>query len=93
MVLETCMLAINLLGPCASADPRCWSSQFRCFAARRDQVYGLAAFVLGNDLLAADWLIHPALGLGRRPPCSLLMNNEGYSQVCEYLVRMDYGVY
>lgn len=32
-----------------------------------DQVRGLAAFVLGNHQLAANWLIEPALGLGGRP--------------------------
>ncbi|WP_050580661.1 MULTISPECIES: antitoxin Xre/MbcA/ParS toxin-binding domain-containing protein [Pseudomonas] len=58
-----------------------------------DQVRGLAAFVLGNHQLAANWLIEPALGLGGGAPCSLLMDNEGYRQVCECLVRMDYGVY
>lgn len=87
------MLEIDLLGPCPSANPGCWSSQFRCFVARRDQVRRHAAFVLGNDLLASDWLTQPALGLGSRTPCSLLAENEGYRHVYEYLVRIDYGVY
>ncbi len=87
------MVAIDLLGPCPSADPSCWSSQFRCFVARRDQVRSLAAFVLGNDRLASDWLTQPALGLGGRAPCSLLADIAGYRHVCEYLVRIDYGVY
>ncbi|WP_418942072.1 antitoxin Xre/MbcA/ParS toxin-binding domain-containing protein [Pseudomonas putida] len=87
------MLVISLLAPCPSAEPRCWSSQFRCFVARKDQVRSQAAFVLGNDRLASDWLIQPALGLGGRTPCSLLADNEGYRHVCEYLLRIDYGVY
>ncbi|WP_081717225.1 MULTISPECIES: antitoxin Xre/MbcA/ParS toxin-binding domain-containing protein [unclassified Pseudomonas] len=87
------MLAIDLLGPCSSANSRCWSIQFRCFVARKDQVRSQAAFVLGNDRLASDWLTLPAVGLERRSPCSLLADNEGYRHVCEYLVRINYGVY
>ncbi|MBS7596900.1 DUF2384 domain-containing protein [Pseudomonas sp. RC2C2] len=87
------MQAIDLLGPCPSVRSRCWSSQFRCFVARRQQVRNLAAYVLGNDRLALEWLTRPALGLDRRIPCSLLVDTQGYRQVCEHLVRIAYGVY
>lgn len=87
------MLAIDLLGPCPSARFRCWSSQFRCFVARRDQVQSQAAYVLGNDRLASEWLSRPALGLDKRTPCSLLVDANGYRQVCDHLSRIEYGVY
>ncbi|WP_422903177.1 antitoxin Xre/MbcA/ParS toxin-binding domain-containing protein [Pseudomonas chlororaphis] len=87
------MLAIYLLGPCLSARPRCWSSQYRCFVARRDQVQNQAAYVLGNDRLASEWLMRPALSLGKRTPCSLLVDTKGFRQVCEHLMRIEYGVY
>ncbi|WP_406834018.1 antitoxin Xre/MbcA/ParS toxin-binding domain-containing protein [Pseudomonas asiatica] len=87
------MVAIDLLGPCSSANPRCWTSQFRCFVARKEKVRSQAAFVLGNDRLASEWLSQPALGLGGRTPCSLLADIAGYRDVCDYLVRIDYGVY
>ncbi|POF91297.1 antitoxin Xre/MbcA/ParS toxin-binding domain-containing protein [Pseudomonas putida] len=87
------MLSIGLLGPCSSAAPRCWSRQYRCFVARRGQVQSLAAHVLGNDRLAYEWLKRPAIGLGRRIPYSLLADAEGYRQVCEHLMRIEYGVY
>ncbi|AVX92191.1 hypothetical protein PkP19E3_31210 (plasmid) [Pseudomonas koreensis] len=86
------MLSIDLLGPCSAAAHHCWSSQYRCFVARRRQVLDQAAYVLGDERLAAEWLTRPALGLGKRTPCSLL-KSEGYRQVCELLVRIEHGVY
>ncbi|QPN45440.1 DUF2384 domain-containing protein [Priestia aryabhattai] len=53
----------------------------------------MAAHVLGNDRLAYEWLKRPAIGLGRRIPYSLLADAEGYRQVCEHLMRIEYGVY
>lgn len=87
------MISIDLLGPCSFAPPRCWSGQYRCFVARRDQVQGKATHVFGNDRLASDWLTRPALGLDKRTPCSLLMESKGLRQVCELLMRIEYGVY
>lgn len=87
------MLAINLLGPCPSARPSCWSSRYRCLVARWNQVQTLATFVLGNDRLASDWLTRPALGLDMRSPCSLLGDVQGYRQICDHLKRIEYGVY
>lgn len=54
------MLSIDLLGPCSPTPHHCWSSQYRCFAARRRQVLGQAAYVLGDERLAAEWLTLPA---------------------------------
>ncbi|MNJ55454.1 hypothetical protein D3C77_509450 [compost metagenome] len=87
------MLSIDLLGPCSSAPARCWSGQYRCFVLRRKQVHRLATYVLGNDRLASEWLMRPAIGLDRRTPCSLLADARGYRQVCEHLMRIEYGVY
>ncbi|EMW0968923.1 MbcA/ParS/Xre antitoxin family protein [Pseudomonas alloputida] len=87
------MLTTDLLGPCPFAPSHCWSSQHRCFVARREQVQGQAAYVLGNNRLAAEWLKRPAIGLDRRIPCSLLADAQGYRQVCDYLMRIEYGVY
>ncbi|WP_433885738.1 antitoxin Xre/MbcA/ParS toxin-binding domain-containing protein [Pseudomonas vranovensis] len=52
-----------------------------------------AAYVLGNHRLASEWLTRPALGLGKRTPCSLLEEAQGYRQVCEHFMRIEYGVY
>ncbi|MNJ67875.1 hypothetical protein D3C77_640800 [compost metagenome] len=87
------MQAIDIFGPCPSAQSHCWSGQFRCFIARQEQVRDLAAYVLGNDRLASEWLTRPALGLDKRCPCQLLINTEGYRQVGQFLTRIEYGVY
>lgn len=87
------MLTIALLGPCASSPVRCWSAQYRCYVARRDQILGQAAHVLGNARLAAGWLSRPAIGLDRRAPCSLLVDPGDYQRVCIHLTRIEYGVY
>ncbi len=87
------MLTIDLLAPCSSAPLCCWSGQYRCFVARREQVQGQATHVLGNGRLASAWLTRPALGLDSRTPCCLLQNSKGFSQVRELLMRIEYGVY
>lgn len=87
------MLAIHLFGYCPPTPPRCWSNQFRCFVARRNQVVRQAIHVLGNDRLASEWLTRPALGLGKRTPCTLLTDYEGFLQVWQHLTRIEYGVY
>ncbi|NVZ75193.1 DUF2384 domain-containing protein [Pseudomonas gingeri] len=87
------MVEINLLGPCASSHARCWSKQYRCFMARRDRILTQAAYVLGSYRLASEWLTRPALGLDSRTPCSLLADAGGYRQVCDHLLRIEYGVY
>jgi putative toxin-antitoxin system antitoxin component (TIGR02293 family) len=87
------MVAINLRSPCASSHARCWSAQHRCFVARRDQVLTQATYVLGSYRLASEWLMRPAFGLDKRTPCSLLAGADGYRQVCDLLMRIEYGVY
>lgn len=87
------MLTIDLLGPCSSAPPRCWSGQYRCLKARRDQAQIQATHVLGRDRAAAEWLRRPAIGLDKRSPCSLLGDAQGYRTVRDYLLRVEYGVY
>ncbi|WP_410011100.1 antitoxin Xre/MbcA/ParS toxin-binding domain-containing protein [Pseudomonas sp. LRP2-20] len=48
--------------------------------------------VLGNSELAEAWLTKQAIGLGRRLPCMLLETDQGYMEVVDFLVRLDYGV-
>ncbi len=84
------MVTIALLGRCRSSLIGCWSAGFRCFAARLDQVQGKAVNVFGTPQDALAWLNRPAIGLGRRVPCQLLSNDDGYLQILE---RIEYGVY
>lgn len=55
---------------CRCIEWQRWNSQFGCFVVRRDQIRSLAVYVSVNDVLAADWLTQPTLGLGRQTPCS-----------------------
>jgi putative toxin-antitoxin system antitoxin component (TIGR02293 family) len=49
--------------------------------------------VLGNPELAEAWLTKQAIGLNRRLPCMLLETDQGYTEVVDFLTRLDYGVY
>ncbi|WBM48013.1 MULTISPECIES: antitoxin Xre/MbcA/ParS toxin-binding domain-containing protein [Pseudomonas] len=60
---------------------------------RREQILATAEQVFGNRKLAEKWFTKPAIGLGRRLPCVLLETNEGYTELADFLVRLDYGVY
>ncbi|WP_122389975.1 antitoxin Xre/MbcA/ParS toxin-binding domain-containing protein [Pseudomonas amygdali] len=87
------MVSIALQGLCPSSLIGCWSAEFRCFAARLEEVHRQAAYVFGNPQQATVWLQRPALGLDWRVPCRLLSNADGYLQVVNYLERVKYGVY
>ncbi len=87
------MVAIALQGLCRSSVIGCWSGEFRCFAARLDQIQGQATNVFGTPQQAIAWLKRPAIGLDWRVPYELLSNAEGYLRVANYLERIKYGVY
>ncbi|WP_082421405.1 antitoxin Xre/MbcA/ParS toxin-binding domain-containing protein [Pseudomonas sp. NBRC 111140] len=72
---------------------RCWSLKHRCFMRRREQILMTAEQVLGNSELAEAWLTKQAIGLSRRLPCMLLETDQGYTEVVDFLTRLDYGVY
>lgn len=57
------------------------------------EVYGRATEILGDDELARDWLLKPAIGLENRRPVDLLSTSAGMEAVEDYLTRIEYGVY
>ncbi|WP_449434845.1 antitoxin Xre/MbcA/ParS toxin-binding domain-containing protein [Pseudomonas putida] len=71
----------------------CWTSAHALFLTRRQRVLVKATEVLGSADIARHWLIRPAIGLANRPPCALLENSRGYTYVCDFLCRLEYGVY
>ncbi|HDS1696168.1 MULTISPECIES: antitoxin Xre/MbcA/ParS toxin-binding domain-containing protein [Pseudomonas] len=87
------MTELNVLVPGTPCSARCWSINHRCFMRRREQILTMAEPVFGNRKLAEKWFTTPAIGLGRRLPCMLLDTNEGYTELADFLVQLDYGVY
>lgn len=83
----------EIVGRCFRAPIECWSREHRCFVSRREQILLLANRVLGSSKAAERWLIDPALGLGHRVPCGLLLTGSGYTEIAELLSRIEYGVY
>ncbi|WP_425337427.1 antitoxin Xre/MbcA/ParS toxin-binding domain-containing protein [Pseudomonas vranovensis] len=49
--------------------------------------------MFGNHALAEAWFTRQAIGLGRRLPCMLLETDRGYTEVADFLIRLDYGVH
>lgn len=78
---------------CAGTTTQCWTSGHGAFLARRQRILQKATEVLGSRGIAELWLIRPAIGLGYFAPCSLLAQYESYTQVCDLLFRLEYGVY
>ncbi|WP_181005317.1 antitoxin Xre/MbcA/ParS toxin-binding domain-containing protein [Pseudomonas putida] len=60
---------------------------------RREQILMTAEQVLGNSELAEAWLTKQAIGLSWRLPGMLLETDQGYTEVVDFLTRLDYGVY
>ncbi|WP_434519680.1 antitoxin Xre/MbcA/ParS toxin-binding domain-containing protein [Pseudomonas sp. NFX1] len=90
------MLKMTELSVLVSSTPflaRCWSLRHRCFMTRREQILTAAEQIFGNRKLAEAWFTKPAIGLGRRLPCMLLETSEGYAELADFLIRLDYGVY
>lgn len=71
----------------------CLSIEHRYFAQRRELVLNEAERVLGAKKAADQWFVHPALALNYQPPCLLLSTSQGYRQVLDLLVQIEYGVY
>lgn len=91
---ELCSMTVfRILVPSSPFPERCWSLKHRCFMRRREQILMTAEQVFGNPELAEAWLTKQAIGLSRRLPCMLLETDQGYMEVADFLVRLDYGVY
>lgn len=57
------------------------------------EVLAKATDVMGNQVLAEQWLITPAIALDRRRPIDLLSSPAGVEAVEQLLGRLQYGVY
>lgn len=90
---EPRMTAFRVLALSSPFPNRCWSLNHHCFMRRRHEILMTGEQVFGNRELAEAWFTKPAIGLGRRLPCMLLKTNNGYTELAEFLVRLDYGVY
>ncbi|MCO6690564.1 DUF2384 domain-containing protein [Pseudomonas asiatica] len=53
----------------------------------------IAIGVFGRRELAERWMISPALGLGHHAPCTLLGHHATYALLCDFLERLEHGVY
>lgn len=60
---------------------------------RREKILTTAEQVFGNRELAEAWFTKQAIGLSRRLPCMLLETDQEYTEVADFLVRLDYGVH
>ncbi|MEJ5905625.1 MbcA/ParS/Xre antitoxin family protein [Pseudomonas kermanshahensis] len=58
----------------------------------REQILTTAQQVFGNPERAQAWLIKQAIGLSQRLQFMLLNTDQGYMEVADFLVRLDYGV-
>lgn len=56
-------------------------------------VFALAERVIGPHQIAQRWITAPSLGLNGYAPIDLLINPFGYEIVCDFLARLEYGVY
>lgn len=78
---------------CSWPTVECWSTQYRCFVGRREQILMTATHVLGTRNLAELWFIQPALGLRLHIPCTLISTQSGYTDVSNLLMQIEFGVY
>lgn len=81
------------LVPATTFKSGCLSLRYLCFTSLQEQILVQASRVLGSRLLALQWLNKAALGLDKRPPCSLLSSYQDYKLVADFLTRIEYGVY
>lgn len=58
-----------------------------------NELLALAIAVLGTHELAVKWFHTPALGLSGTRPVDLLASFQGTTQVREFLMRLQHGVY
>ncbi|WP_087087310.1 MULTISPECIES: antitoxin Xre/MbcA/ParS toxin-binding domain-containing protein [Pseudomonas] len=74
-------------------SPACWSSTYRGYELRREQILIQATHTLGSRQSAERWLVSPVLALNRRKPCGLLAEPGGYPEVLDVLLRIEFGIY
>lgn len=70
-----------------------WTLPHALFLTRYRRIIAEATEVLGSFQIATYWLVRPAIGLAHFEPCCLLVDQQGYEQVCDYLCRLKYCVY
>lgn len=87
------MSKIEILGLALSRPPACWSSTYRAYEVRREQILMQATHTLGDRPSAENWLVAPALAFHRRSPCSLLAESKGYPEVRDLLLSIEHGTY
>lgn len=71
----------------------CWTTSHHAFLTRCNWIVQKATGVLGSHEAAERWLTHPAFGLGHQAPCTILGTSEGYTEVYNYLCRIEYCIY
>lgn len=87
------MNGLTIYGGCELSLPRCWTPAHRVFLTKHQQILQKAIEVFGTRELAVSWLTNQALGLGHQVPCTLLARYESFEHVCDFLCRLEYGVY
>lgn len=87
------MSKISILGLALSRPPAFWSSIYRGYELRQEQILMQATNTLGNRTHADRWLVSPVLALNRRSPCRLLVEPDGYPEVRDVLLRIEFGIY
>lgn len=78
---------------CKQPPIGCWAPAHRAFLTRHQQILQIAIGVFGRRELAERWMISPALGLGHHAPCTLLGHHATYALLCDFLERLEHGVY
>lgn len=87
------MCKIAIFGLAISRPLAFWSSAYRGYELRQEQILMQATHTLGNRPSAQRWLVSPSLALNRRSPCGLLAEPRGYPEVRDLLLRIEYGIY
>ncbi|MDW8842245.1 antitoxin Xre/MbcA/ParS toxin-binding domain-containing protein [Pseudomonas fluorescens] len=86
------MSELEIIAFCARAPVACWSVKHRCFKLRYEQISAIAVQVFGRGELADGWMRTPKEGLGHKAPCVLLSRPSGYSDVHDWLMRLEHGI-
>ncbi|WP_346240021.1 antitoxin Xre/MbcA/ParS toxin-binding domain-containing protein [Pseudomonas trivialis] len=82
---------LGIIACCVRAPVACWSVEHRCFKVRYEQISVIAVQVFGGNELADGWMRKPKVGLGHKAPCVLLSQPSGYSDVLDWLMRIEHG--
>lgn len=86
------MSELGIIAPCFRAPVACWSMEHRRFKVRYEQISVIAVQVLGGNELADGWMRKPKAGLGHKAPCVLLSQPSGYSDILDWLMRIEHGI-